>query len=161
MFKRENRLYNRIFCPATCIVPRAELVNCLHAERSGMKNASFGISVCKILNNWNVDKYFHEFMQTHTHTHNKMPTHVQKKRKVWREKSLHKKAKTSQNSTKIFLSHFKCCLLLFSFSPWNGRNESFVSYFVCTRVRGRNVYWDSRPLFWGEKVSKTTHRCWE
>lgn len=51
IFKRENRLYNRIFCPATCIVHRAELVNCLHAERSEMKNASFGISVCKILNN--------------------------------------------------------------------------------------------------------------
>lgn len=170
MFKRENRLYNRIFCPAPCIVHRAELVNCLHAERSRMKNASFGISVCKILNNWNVDKYFHEFMQIHAHTHTRAHTHTLKCRHMFRgrgrseEKNPCTKSKNIPKLNKdfFFWSPFKCCLFLFSLSPWNGRNCSFVSCCVCTRVTGRDVYWDSRPLFWGKiEVSEPTHRCRE
>lgn len=55
----------------------------------GMKKAGIGISVCKILNDWN--KYFHKLKHTHTlrcthmHTHPKILTHVQWERTVCRK----------------------------------------------------------------------------
>lgn len=56
-----------------------------------MSKASEGISVCKILNYWNVDKYFQELQHTHTqrhartHTQSKILTHVPWKRIVRRK----------------------------------------------------------------------------
>ncbi len=67
--KIEDGLYNSIYCPVSSIDVHLwckfnQLLTL--REKTQERNAGFRVSVCKILNNWIFDKYFHEFMQIHT-----------------------------------------------------------------------------------------------